>query len=141
MVVGTLVVGIAGLWVAWDEPDARVRSVVVGGMVLGFLLLMTALMGLSYLLQPFSARRLFRQQRTLDREFIVSWDDAGVSYVTDSANSHTPWHEYYGWYDGADVLLLMLNDRLFQFLPHRVLTAEQLMDLRTLGPRAGEARQ
>ena len=141
LAVGAAAMVIVGLFITQDEPNPTVSAVFAGGMVLAFLLVMAILTGLSYLFQPIAARRLFRQHRTLDRDYVVTWDDAGTRFTAVDAHSNTAWHDYHGWYDGRDVLLLMLNERLFQFIPHRVLTADQLADLRRLAPRAGEPRR
>ena len=136
--VGVGVVAVMGIVISWSETDASFRLHLVGGMGIGFIAWMAIGTGLGYALQPRAARRLFRQHRALNRDYTFGWDTAGTRFTTSNGYSDTPWHDYHGWYDGRAVLLLMLNDRLFHFIPHRALDPEQLADLRALAPRPGE---
>lgn len=86
--------------------------------------------GFGWLLLPRRARRLFRQQKSLDQDHLVTWNDAGISYRTPKAVSDLAWSDYHGWYEGRAVFLFMLNDQLHHFVLKRAMTEDQIADLR-----------
>ncbi|MGH6612891.1 YcxB family protein [Sphingomonas sp.] len=127
----TALVAFGGVLITWDEPDLGYRLLFVLGMMAGFLALMTVLMLISYALLPRRATRLFRQQRTLENDFTVRWDGTGTDTRSDVGTSKIAWVDYHAWAEGPAAFILFLNDQLYHFIPKRVLSPEQLIDLRS----------
>lgn len=124
-------VTVGGALIVWDEPDLMYRALFVLGMTGGFIGLITILMLISYALLPRRATRLFHQQRILARDFAFRWNDVDTVSSSTSGTSTIPWGDYHDWAEGRATFLFFFNDQLYQFVPKRVLTPEQLIDLRT----------
>jgi hypothetical protein len=92
-------------------------------------------------IMPFRARRTFRQQRNLHKEFQYGWSEDGLRYRSKYGSGIIPWHELHRWSDERHTFLFYVHDKLFHFLPHRVLTAEQAQDLRSTAARFGPERR
>ena len=86
---------------------------------------------------PALARRLHRQRANSHSPISVNWSDAGFAAKTPTASSLTPWAHYFRWREDSHVILLYLTEVLFQFIPKRVLSAEQLASLRASAATAG----
>lgn len=86
---------------------------------------------LNYLwLVPRATRRLFRQQKTLHRPMTYSWSQAGLKVTNESGEWLFAWADYLKLAENGTIMLLYEGPRLFQMLPKRFFTAEQLADLR-----------
>lgn len=86
---------------------------------------------LNYLwLVPRATRKLFRQQKTLHRPMTYSWSEAGLKVTGESGEWLFAWADYLKLAENAKIVLLYEGPRLFQMLPKRFFTAEQLADLR-----------
>ena len=94
----------------------------------------------NYLLLPWRARRLFRQDKTLDREFQVSWSEQNVTYRWDGGSSNLAWSDLHRWHEGSRTILLMLNERLYHFLPRRAFGSADVEDLVAALHRFGPPR-
>jgi hypothetical protein len=105
---------------AWNMIGYGLAGMIVGGIALVVWRIITPLM----------AKGTYRQQRNLHKEFRYGWSREGLSYRTIYGSGIIPWHELHRWSDGRDTFLLYINDRLFHFLPKRVMTAEEVADLR-----------
>lgn len=79
---------------------------------------------------PVVARRVYHQQKHLQDELTVTWDMQGLRVVTPNSDSRTPWSHYLRWREDARVVLLYQSDALFQFIPKRVLSMEEVASLR-----------
>ena len=86
---------------------------------------------------PALAKRLHRQRTKSQSSIIMSWSDDGLTARTPTANSVTPWAHYFQWREDRQVILLYFTEVLFQFIPKRVLSSEQLASLRALAVKAG----
>lgn len=129
MIIALVIVIALSIAAAWffDIRDVPFIVMMATG---GFVSCMLVQLGLTYALLPSRARRLFRQQKSMDQELRLSWSDAGAKMEAPSGYNDTPWSDYFGWYESDDVFLLLFNDRLYQFAPKRALSAEQIADLR-----------
>ena len=76
---------------------------------------------------PRRARRLFAQQKNLQRPLTFSWDDEGLSWTSANGSGKTPWVDYLKWGQDERLFLLYHSDAMFQMLPKRAfVTAAQL---------------
>jgi hypothetical protein len=83
-----------------------------------------------YLWIPTTSRRQFRQRRTMHTAVFYSWSDEALSYRSSNANGTFPWSDLHRWTEGRHSFLFYLEDRMFHFVPRRVLSDEQVEDLR-----------
>jgi len=117
IVAASVVMSGAMLAIDRDLPGAlaMLGSGLIGGTV-GIL----AMFGLNRRFAvPILGRRLFRQDRTIRRRLDVAWDANGVDWRSESGGSHMTWDHYHAWTERNGMLLLYVNDRLFQHLPVR----------------------
>ncbi len=98
-----------------------------GGMVLCWL---AVILTVAFVFTPRRARRLFRQQRALDREFSFAWTDERVVFRSDTSMSDMPWSDYHDWFETEAVFAFGLNEQLFHFAPKRAMSAAAIDDLR-----------
>jgi hypothetical protein len=68
---------------------------------------------------PRRSRRLFAQQKNLQRPLRFSWDEQGLAWVNESGSGRTAWSDYIKWRENERVFLLYLSDVMFQMLPKR----------------------
>jgi hypothetical protein len=119
-----------GIGIGWWAPDLSAKVQIIASMIGAFALWMGTILGLSFLLVPRRAKRLFQQHRSLHRPFSFGWSDAGISVRTNITVSELTWSDYHGWLEARDVFLFMLNEELVHFAPKRALTPIQITDLR-----------
>lgn len=137
---GVALVAGVGAWFefqqGWLGPSlfAIVFAGLLGGGLMGGIYLAI------YLIMPRRARRLYRQQASMQQPLTYGWDDAGISFRSVYGSGLLPWPDFHRWSDGRDMFLFYLNDQLFYFLPHRVLTAAQIDDLRATAVGHGVPR-
>ena len=96
--------------------------------------------GITYLLVPLRARRLYRQQKVRPQWYRFRWSDEGLHFESPNAQAHYAWPEFQRFRIGRSSLLLFFNDNSYLYLPWHVLTAEQSAELRALAGRSGAGR-
>lgn len=84
----------------------------------------------TFALIPRRARRLFRQQRSLDRTFSLTWTDQRLTFKSDTSTSDMPWSDYHDWFETKDIFAFGLNERMYHFAPKRAMSAAMIEDLR-----------
>lgn len=123
------VIAILAAAAAWgfqfDDKLMFVGCVVAGGVVGA-----VACVAIGFVLLPRRARRLFRQQKTLQGEFVLDWSPQGARFVSSKGTSDLLWSDYIDWAENDGVFILTINDGLYHFVPKRVLDAAQIDDLR-----------
>jgi hypothetical protein len=96
--------------------------------------------GLTYVLVPRRARKLFRQQKSLHAEASIGWSDKGFSYKSELTSSLHPWTHYRQWGENKDVLVMFLTDTQFNLVPKRDIPDGALEELKSLLAKAGIQR-
>lgn len=119
----------------------------VGGLgTLGVIVLFGLLPLTYFVLIPRAARKTLAQQKNLQGDMEMAWDDArivsrGPYGVTDFA-----WSDYRAWFERDGMVLLYQTDLMFQFAPARAfpsdaVRAEMIAHLEAAGvPRADRRR-
>ena len=102
----------------------------IGSMVGGGILGAIMCVGISFVLLPRRAARLFRQQKTLHAEFVLDWTAQAAKFVSPKGTSDLLWNDYLDWAENKDVFILTINDGFYHFVPKRVLDELQTIDLR-----------
>lgn len=114
-------------------------SAILSGLLLGLIVLGDRV------LLPRRAKRFVSQQKSIQGEISIGWDAEGVAFAAKDAQSRTAWGDYFKWLENDVVLVLFQSENLLNVLPKRVLTDEQVAEIRSrliaaVGP-AGKARK
>jgi hypothetical protein len=83
-----------------------------------------------FVLAPMIARRTYAKHKTLQQPFEMSWSNKGFRTSNANGDWTLPWSDFYGWDESDHVFLLYQSPRLFNIVPKRVLTPEQIDDFR-----------
>jgi YcxB-like protein len=83
-------------------------------------------------LPRWSMRRQFRKQPGAHGSRTVILDGAGAHWRWDGGSSDVEWRNYIRWVEGMNQILFYTSPACFNILPKRALTAEELLELRTL---------
>lgn len=86
---------------------------------------------LPFLIVPWQARRMFRQQRSLQGELTFSWSDGGLHVVSEYGTFEIPWDHFVRSAESKTMFVLLESDRLYRPVPKRVLTTQQCDSLRS----------
>ncbi|HEY9346620.1 MAG TPA: YcxB family protein [Inquilinus sp.] len=92
---------------------------------------------LHYMSLPQNARRMHRQQKSLQESLAVEWSDDGMNWDGQTGHSRTPWSHYVKWCEDRRLFLLYHSDRLHQILPKRVLSSADIDSIRSNLVQAG----
>lgn len=79
---------------------------------------------------PRNSRRAYAQQKTLHTPIEISWSDKGYRTVNDRGDWTIPWSDFLQSSESNDVFLLFQGPRLFNIVPKRALSQDQIDDLR-----------
>jgi hypothetical protein len=76
---------------------------------------------------PWKARRVFRQQKSMQAPATVAWDDNGIHARNDSGEYRHGWSDFIRWREGKTLFVLNLSDVMFLMVPKRAFPDEQTM--------------
>ncbi|TKT80019.1 YcxB family protein [Aquamicrobium sp. LC103] len=82
-----------------------------------------------FLLIPWQARKIYREDKTLQHPIEASWTRDAYFASTATVTNTIPWSDYFGWSADEKMVLLMQSPVLFQMLPRHALSGEQAEDL------------
>jgi hypothetical protein len=132
------VFAVLGASFGWfNEQDMIAALIVAWGAALYAVVLLLLIMGITFLLLPRRTRKLFAQQRSIQRRFDYGWSDEGLEASSDLGSVRRGWREFHGWRRGPSAFLIYHNDQLFEFLPLRAMTGEEAEDLHATLTRVG----
>ena len=132
------VFAVLGALFGWfNERDMIAALIVAAGAALYAAVLLLMILGTTFLLLPRRTRKLFAQQRSIQRQFDYGWSDEGLEASSDAGNTKRGWQEFHGWRRGPSAFLIYHNDQLFEFLPLRAMTGEEAEDLHATLTRCG----
>ena len=98
----------------YGQPDAVWTSAVpLLACVLAFVLLRLFFL-------PWTARRMYRQQKSLRDPTDLEWNTTGVTFRSASAQGTTAWEDFLKWKEDERLFLLYLSSCLFHMVPKRV---------------------
>ena len=98
----------------------------------GVVLVLPICWAVSYALLPGRARKLYRQQRTVDPSYTWRWSQEGLESSNATGENRYRWSGMHRWHDGRRSLMFFLNDAFVLYIPLRVLSAEQAEEIRAL---------
>lgn len=83
-----------------------------------------------FVVSPFTARRTYARQKTLQQPFEFSWSDTGFRTANENGDWKVKWTDFYSWDEDKHVFLFYQSPRLFNILPKRALSEAQIADVR-----------
>ena len=105
----------------------------LGGCIGGVLGGVLATLGVRFLYVPWKARRVFRQQRSLQLPFELSWSEEGFVSRNEQGSYKTLWSDLVRWKENEQLFLLYISDAMFHILPKRAFPdAEAVSSFREL---------
>lgn len=126
--VGGLAVGVLCAAAAWIWPFAPLLIAAAIG-VAYWMLFLTAVFGAAYLRLPRQSRTIYAQQKSLHGTTTVQWNEKGITFKSVKGQSSFGWDDFTRIDASNDVILLWQSDAVMNFIPARVLTDDQVMDL------------
>jgi hypothetical protein len=140
-----LVVTGLGVWTEFRDHGLLVGlfSILPMGILSGLLVGLNILS--DRVLLPRRAERFLAQQKSIQGDISIGWDDEGLAFIATAAQSRTAWGDYFKWLENDAVLVLFQSENMLNILPKRCLSEDQIVDVRerltaTLG-RRGKARK
>ena len=94
-----------------------------------WIVFLSAILGSAYLRLPSQVRKIFQQQKSLHEATTVEWSETGISFRSARGHSDFSWPDFVKIAAGADALIFRQSDALFNFIPTRALTSEQISDI------------
>lgn len=74
-----------------------------------------------YLVAPSIMRRQYRQSAALRDENEIEFDEQAISFSNQRGHARIPYHEYYGWSQTDDMILLHQTEAYFNPVPKQAL--------------------
>lgn len=126
--LGGLVFGVIAVGLDWQEPvKAKVTTLVDG--VLFWTLLLSLILAFNYALLPRRVRRIFVQQKALHDEVAIHWTDESISFESGRGSSRFVWSDFIRIADNKAAIVMLQSDALFNFIPKRALSADQVASI------------
>jgi hypothetical protein len=125
MVVFLLVIAASALgWVLWCQGVWVIAGGIAGGLISGVI----AGTIVRFIYVPWKTRRVYRQQKSLQREFTLSWNADGVQSKNANGEYSVSWSDFIRWKENDRLYLLYLSDIMFSMVPKRAFDSEADMD-------------
>ena len=97
-------------------------------------------LGVPLLLTELGNRRCFRQDELYRRPMTVKWNDEAYEVDLHGNYSRCLWRDYWKQLEDNDYFLFFIHNNIYQILPKRVLTQEQIEDIqRVLSANPGRS--
>lgn len=108
------------------ERLAQNWPAVTGATLLPFLVVFF----LALVVGPMQARRIYRQQRSLQGEIGLSWTAEKLAFDSEYGQFAMPWSHFVRMAESSNTFVLFESDRLYRIIPKRVLDAGTETSLR-----------
>ena len=111
----------------WCQGALPIAGGIIGGLIGGtFAGAITR-----YVYIPWKARRVFRQQKSLQREYTMSWNADGIQTKSKNGENSSSWSDFIRWKESENLFLLYISDIQFYMFPKRAFSNEsELNDFR-----------
>jgi hypothetical protein len=86
----------------------------------------------AFVVFPWWVNRDFRRHPNFPREQFLRIDGEALHKKSEIGNSETRWPAYTNWRETQNLFVLYLGHRLFEVIPKRALSKDQLQELRRL---------
>lgn len=94
--------------------------------------ILAVIFGVPLLLGPLANRKRLSQDKVLRQPVMGSWDDASYVVIGENVQSRVNWRDYVYLREGSTVFTFATSHFTYQILPKRVLTHEQIDDIREI---------
>lgn len=108
-----LVLFLWAAWLAFTSDDFGAFDILFLVTIVAFILNFTVYI-------PWKTRRVYRQQKALQRGLSFKFDDAGASISNENGHSTSPWSDYLKWKQNDHLILIYLSDCMYHMLPRRM---------------------
>lgn len=108
------------------ERLARFWPLILLASIFPFVLVL--LLGL--VVNPILARRIYRQQRSLQGEIALTWTVDKLEFDSEYGQFAMPWSHFTRWAEDKHSFVLFESDRLYRIIPKRVLDPASEQSLR-----------
>ncbi|KFC65416.1 hypothetical protein FF80_02823 [Devosia sp. LC5] len=102
----------------------------IGIIILIAVLPICIIVGITLIQGPRAARQAFAAQKTLRAPVDYSWSPEGLSFSSEYGENLVPWAHLHSWLENDKIILLFEGPRIYRMLPKRLLSADQLVQLR-----------
>lgn len=89
----------------------------------------------AFFLLPIRARWVYKRQKQLHKPIRIQWSDDGITVTGADGQWATSWTDYHRFVVNEKMLLFYVGPNLFQMLPTRALSDDQLADIRSHATR------
>ncbi len=76
------------------------------------------------------------RSKSLQDDIAITWDADRIRFESGHGEARWPWDELYQWQESRGGLLLWTGSQIYHYLPKRVLTDDQISELRANLTRA-----
>lgn len=128
-----LIVAICYTALGWLFNERDTLSSLLADAMVALLLaavVMCLILGLTFGLLPRRVRRVFAQQKSLHGPAEVEWDDEEIKLSGATGLSRFAWHDFVKWHESSSTILLYQSDAMFNLLPKRAFSPEQIDTIR-----------
>ena len=132
--VAVLFVLAYAIWMTIAHID-RWPAIGVIALNAGFAAVVVFMIANYYWLIPITTRRTYRKHKALHRTYTLSWSETGLTVTGDGGEWKISWSDYLKWAENVEIFVLYQAPRLFNMLPKRALTPEQIDDFRQCAGR------
>lgn len=84
---------------------------------------------------PFRARFMYKRQKTLQQPLTYEWSEDGLTAIGATGHWTIAWRDYHRFLSNERILLFYQGPNIFQVLPTRALSNEQLNDIKHCAER------
>jgi hypothetical protein len=128
---------VIGVALSPDQSDVSGLAITVAEMMLAATAMFVLLFGLSYLLLPRRAGRLFRQQRMLALPTTYTWSDENITQASAQAHVIYSWSDFHRQASSRDLLMLMQTEKSFLAFPRAKMSEAAFANLAEIVARLG----
>jgi hypothetical protein len=121
--LGIILIG-AILLFAYSQDKSAVRST-LAPFAIFVLILVGAITVIRFWIVPRNTRRIWIQQKALQRPHTLTWNDEQMAYESPEAISRTAWSDFLRWRENKDVFMLHFSDVMFRMIPKRAFENEE----------------
>lgn len=86
-------------------------------------------------LPPHQARFMYKRQKTLQQPLTYEWSEDGLTAIGATGHWTIAWRDYHRFLSNERILLFYQGPNIFQMLPMRALSNEQLNDIKHCAER------
>lgn len=87
---------------------------------------------------PEKVKKLYAQFKGIDQPGELTWDSEHIEGRSARGHGKRMWKDYIRFMENDDVFLLYVTDQLWEAIPKRGLTQEQIAEIRGYASKAGE---